>query len=209
MSSRSYAVVFADARAERAVRRTVVNVARREVPEWRRRLLARMEWVGTPEPAFAVPDGVLEFDVPDEWTAADGIKREKMLVSATGDGLSLTISDGNLRGDRCEELVRRFVRELYRKATGKVLAEKEIEVSSVAVLRHYACECCGERITGLPYSCSACGRCFCYDHRRPESHGCARCERSRGKSISRSGSARAAPQRGSKPVVLIRKVPCG
>ncbi len=209
MSCRTYSVAFANSALTAAIRETLPRMARREIPDWRREALAKLEWSPIQGGEFKIPDELFEFDVPDEWSAADGIKGEKVMVSTRGDGLTLILSDGNMREESCEQVVRRFVQELHTKATGRALAEEEIKVSTVAFLPRYVCEFCSGQITDLPYTCPVCGRCFCYEHRRPETHGCERARATNKTCLSDDRTLDSARSRKQGPTVLVRKVPCG
>lgn len=210
MSSRSYGVAFTNSGVNRKVVQAVQTRAARRVSERRRKILSRLEWRPICDNEFSVPEELLEVEVPDEWTAEGNVRREKMVVSASGDGLTVILSDNNLPEKTCEKVVRLFVQELHMRVTGKHLSDDEIEVSPLAMLMHRVCEFCSERIIGPSYSCPVCRRCFCYEHRRPETHGCSRNKKNRGRVLQTNPSARVSSSRcGRRPVVVINKVPCG
>jgi len=208
MSRRVYEVRFTDEVVNAAVAQSATVSELHTIPEWRRQALSKLEWIPMSTGEFSIPDALVEFEIPDEWTAEEGVERETMLVSVKADALTLVLPDGALKEDRCDELVRRFVGEIHMRATGTRLKDDEVEVSPVAALAHYACEFCSERVMGLPYTCPVCRRCFCYEHRRPETHGCSRQSRETGAGLPSSVTAYASTP-GRRPPVVIRKVPCG
>ncbi len=138
------------------------------------------------------------------------MRREKMMVSVTGEVLTVMLSDSNLPEKTCEKVVRTFAQELHVRATGRELSNDEIEVFPAAILMQRVCEQCSERIVGPAYSCPVCHRCFCYRHRVPEKHGCRRDMTDRSKILEANPSKRISSSRSRRrPAAIISKVPCG
>ena len=209
MSSTMYQVRFTSPVVNQSVLHALREQPRQEVPRWKEQALAKLDWRPAAAEGFQVPAGLLEFHVPDAWTEPLQIRNEKLLVSAKEDHLTVVLSDGNLKEERCEEVVRRFVQELHKQATRRALKEDDIELSPIGVLVHYACECCSQSITDCRYTCPVCGRCFCYDHRRAETHGCKRRVEAAGLSSPRGAQPCRVAAARPRSKVLISRVRCG
>lgn len=211
MSSRSYEVRFSEREASARIRLAVQRMEHRKVSERRRKTLANLEWKPIAAAEFSIPDELLEVELPNEWTTKDGIEGERIFLSPENDSLTVMLSDANLPEESCEEVVRRFVQDIYEKAMGRSLSKNEIKVSGIAVLTHYCCEFCSGAITEFAYSCPVCGRCFCYAHRRPESHGCAglRSRTAQPESPVKVKERFSSSRSRGRPKVRISKVPCG
>jgi hypothetical protein len=179
--------------------------------ERRREILSRLEWVQECSGKLELPDDCAEIKIPQEWTSDAGILNESLFASIDEEGINLAIFDQNLPEEKCEEVVSKFTREVYKKAIGRELSQDSVSIQPIAGLKHLVCQHCFRPISNFAYKCRVCGRGFCYSHRRPESHGCSRDQKLGRpeflKEIVRKESK--SIRKNKEPRIIIRKIPCG
>ncbi len=209
MSRRAYKVKYTKAQVNEKARKLATRKLPVRVPTPKQKALSKLHWLPVQNEEFTTPEDLREVEVPDEWTAEDGTRKEKVLVSADKEGLTVIVSDANLKEGSCERIVRNFAGLVYKEVTGEELREDEVDLSPFAMFRHTICEFCGEQTEGNSFTCPVCKRCFCYDHRSPESHGCNR-EKSRGETVEfGSKASRSDSGKERRTTVAIRKIFCG
>jgi hypothetical protein len=139
--------------------------------------LAALEWVSvediTDRVVLNVDEPVYEVTVSSSLTNDVKVSREVLRVYPVDERrFQVIMTDASLPLRKCEEVVVEFAKGLYEKATGEKIDNRMVRVQRVAALLGRVCEHCLQTIPELPYTCKVCGRVFCYEHRRPESHGC-------------------------------------
>jgi hypothetical protein len=180
----------------------------------RRDVLARLQWTPVSVEGFEgvhVPTSLFEVKLPNESTEDVGIKDEKALVSVGRHNIRITITDASLPSGKCDEVTVKVAQRIYEEAMGKPIPRSHILLRPTHVLSKTICECCLQPLDTFPYRCHLCGRCFCYDHKNPENHGCGVdrkitiSEKPRVEKAARSrhiGSA-------TRYEVVVQRVPCG
>jgi hypothetical protein len=179
-----------------------------------KRLMSELKWasenaINTPEFKETAP--IFETEVPDELTRDLGVSNEVLRIQPISDRIvQVAITDASLPPERCEEIAIRFAQQLYRKITGKDIERWRITVRRIASLEANICEHCLKPLEGLPYRCRNCGRTFCYEHRRPETHGCQLNEKTSPQESSLLKHVEAEKCEGNvRPEVVVRRIPCG
>jgi hypothetical protein len=189
----------------------------REMEVARRASLAALEWARSEGniniPMIDVDLPIFEAKLPPEFTKDSGISNEIIRAVPINDReVQIIITDASLQPKKCEEIAVDFAQRLYEKATGERIDRSMILVKGIATLSGKICEHCLREIDGPPYVCKVCGRTFCYDHRRPETHGCGVKprvveEEPRISPVTHPSSA--AEESGNTPRVVVRRLPCG
>ncbi len=215
MSSRSYRVSFVDAEEERRIREEIERLMKQEHEriQKRRKILSKLEWAQESTEKLNLSNRFAEVKVPHEWTREEGILNESLFVGKTKEGIDIAIFDQNLPEGKCEEIVSKFSREIYKKATGREASEDSVSVQPIVRLKHPVCQHCFNPIKNFTYKCPVCGRGFCYSHRRPESHGCSQKQMKEKSELTKKQKfikKEKEPESKSKnPKIIIKKVPCG
>jgi len=186
----------------------------REMDLNHKKLMSELKWASKSAinpPKFKDDAPIFEAEVPDELTRDLGVSNEVLRIQPISDRIvQVSITDASLPPERCEEIAIRFAQQIYRKVTGKTVGREQILLSKIACLEGNICECCLKPIEGLPYGCRNCGRTFCYEHRRPETHGCQLNEKLR---LPEDASSRhrktEAGGEYAQPKIIVRRIPCG
>jgi hypothetical protein len=158
----------------------------------------------------SIPKELFEVKISNDVTKALGITDERILVNIDDEKMDILLTDASVPSEKCAQIVQKFVGDLYEKATGKKIRTEQIAITPFAMLQRTICEHCFESIEGPPYKCRVCGRCFCYVHRTPETHGC-----SVGQEDNQTEIIKTAPQHKAKTKqndrakIVITRVPCG
>ena len=155
------------------------------------------------------PKEMYELDIPKELTEPYGTSNERALISIDKDKIDILLTDASIPTEKCGEIVADVVSKMYEKATGKRLDRSQIAVRPYAHLSGSLCEHCLESIDSQPYRCRVCGRCFCYLHRAPETHGCAADQKTTTETIVTTPAESAKAPTQIKPKLIIQRVPCG
>jgi hypothetical protein len=188
------------------INRTLQEIARRATESEKERF-KQIPWVPK-ENEFKVwekPSDLFEVSLPPEYTSDTDVTKETIRIIPQRDHIQISITDASLPPSKCEEIAIKFSKLLYEKATGKRISSDQILVKNIAGLPVNICEHCLQEIEGLPYVCRVCGRTFCYQHRKPETHGCQVQTKVRvDLQIPRKRKTSE-----HKPRVVIRKIPCG
>jgi len=165
--------------------------------------------IGQPAATFDLPREIYEMNIRDELTEPYGVSCEKVLISVDENQMDILLTDASVPSESCGEIVADVVSNIFEKAIGKKLDRSQIAIKHYAHLSSSLCEHCLESIDAQPYRCRLCGRCFCYLHRSPETHGCAVEQKVVNKTaiITLSNSSRTTAR--SKPQVILRRIPCG
>lgn len=218
MSKFSYDVSFyrTDVRVKELLRiaqRSMTQTATVVQPE-RREAVAGLQWTAVRVDTFGdvqVPTTLFEVKLPNEFTEDVGVKDEKALVSIGEHSIRVTITDASLPSNRCDEVAVKVAQRIYQQATGEPISRSRVFLNPTHVLLKNICEHCMQTLDTFPYRCNVCGRCFCYDHKNPEAHGChvnqkiSISEKARTEKTHRSRSVEAH----RKPRVMVQRVPCG
>lgn len=218
MSKFSYDVSFygTDIRLEELMRiaqRSMTQTATVVQPD-RREALEGLQWTPVSVHTFEdvrAPATLFEVKLPNEFTEDVGVKDEKALVSIGEHSIRVTITDASLPSKRCDEVAVKIAQRIYEQATGKPIALSRILLKPTHVLLKNVCEHCMQTLDTFPYRCKICGRCFCYDHKNPEIHGCQTSHK-----IAVSEKTRIRHTRRSKHTehptryrVKVQRIPCG
>jgi hypothetical protein len=218
MSKSSYEISFyrTDVRIEelmRIARRSMTQTATVVKPE-RREAFAGLQWTSVSVHTFEgpqVPTALFEVKLPNELTEDVGVKDEKALVSIGENSIRVTITDASLSSQRCDEVAVKVAQRIYQQVTGKPIPRSSILLKPTHQLLKNICEHCMQTLDTFPYRCNVCGRCFCYEHKNPETHGCFV-----GQKVSVPEKARIETAHGPRsaessrrPRVIVQRVPCG
>ena len=214
MSRDTYQIEFIDRRIRVDQILVALNEMAREMDLDHKKLLSELSWVSKNAinpPNFEEGAIIFEAKIPDELTRDLGVSNEVIRVHPVSDGVvQVVITDASLPPGRCEEIAVRFAQQLYGRITGRQVGREGILLKKIASLEVNVCEYCLKPIEGLPYRCRNCGRTFCYDHRRPETHGCPLNEKLRLPEGSPSRHGKPEKFEGRvQPEIIVRKIPCG
>jgi len=190
-----------------SIHKTLAELSAKRVEVRQQEKLSRLKWIPDQEKAIDVKVPEFEANMPPEFAEDLPTKNEKMFVSVQKDGLGVMITDASLPKGKCEEIVTKFAQKVYNRATGKNIPKESILIRPIGHFENTICEFCLETIDGYPYRCGVCGRCFCYDHRTPESHECLVKRKEESKTVL-SPPSRASKKAG-KSRVIVRQIPCG
>lgn len=160
-------------------------------------------------PAFDPPKELYELDIPKELTEPYGISNERVLISIDKDKMDILLTDASMPAEKCGEIVAEVVSKVYEKATGKRLDRSQVAIRPYARLSGSLCEHCLESVDGQPYRCRVCGRCFCYLHRAPETHGCVADQKNTAETMVTAPIKSAKAPVRAKPKLILQRVPCG
>jgi len=218
MSRYSYDISFrrADVRVEELMRiaqRSVTQTASAVQPK-RREAFAGLQWTPVSVHTFEglqVPTALFEVKLPNEFTEDVGVKDEKAIVSIGENSIRVTITDASLPSKRCDEVAVKVAQTIYERATGKSIPLSRIILKPTHQLLKNICEHCMQTLDTFPYRCNVCGRCFCYEHRNPETHGCHIGQKV---SIPEKARTETTPVRrrlesSGRPRIVVQSVPCG
>ena len=176
MSKETYQIKFNDKKIRIKQMLAALTEIAREMDVNQRKLMSELKWTcenGENPPDFNSGKPVFEAIVPSELTDGEGVSNEIIRILPIDDKtIQIAITDASLPPTKCEEIAIQFTQQLYKKATGKYLDRKKILIKKMASLKENVCEYCLKPLESLPYRCRKCGRTFCFDHRRPETHGC-------------------------------------
>ncbi len=167
-----------------------------------------------------IPARMFEVRIPPEFTEDVGVKDEVALISLEDQGIRVMLTDASLPVERCDKVASRIAKKIYEDATGRKLRPEQVVVKGTAAFTSAICERCKETLDTFPYACTVCGRCFCYDHKQPEIHGCQHASQTRiDEDTTRPREKPTAKRRGrytptkhadrTRPAVTVTKVPCG
>lgn len=190
-----------------AIHKTLAELEAKRIEEERRDKLLRLKWKPVENKPIEVKPPEFEVNVPPEFAENSLVKNERMFVSVQKDGLGVMITDASLPSEKCEEAVTKLAQMVLKHATGRDVPKKNVLVKPIGQLETTICEFCLETIEGYPYRCRVCGRCFCYEHRSPESHGCL-VKRKEDSKATLSPRPRA-PKKADKSRIVVRQIPCG
>jgi len=178
--------------------------------------LSQLNWVPkvdnepTRQPRFDVDRPVFEAPVPPEFTKDVHVFNEVLRVVPINDKtIHVVVTDASIPPSKCEEIAIDFARRLHEKATGVKITKEQILMSNVAGLPGNICEHCLQPIEGFPNACKVCGRTFCYDHRRPETHGCQLKIASGQPQLPTVKQQHESHAKPTQPRVIIRRIHCG
>ena len=217
MSKDTYQIQFNDTKIRIEQMLSALNEIARQLDRAAKVSLSKLDWVPrantqpVQKPEFDVDKPIFEATVPPELTKDVHVSNEILRIAPLDDKtIQVTITDASIPPSKCEEIAIDFAGRLYEKATGMKLGREEMMLKNIARLSENICEHCLQSIEGLPYVCKVCGRTFCYDHRRPETHGCqqkVRLDQSEQPIVKHE---QCKPQKKStKPKVIVQKIPCG
>jgi hypothetical protein len=196
---------------------SALNEIARQMDHARKKSLSKIKWAPKTNvnfaqtPQFDVDKPIFEVSVPPEFTDDVNVSNEALRVIAINDNtVQVVITDASIPPGKCEKIAIDFAGRLYEKATGMKIAREQMMLKNIASLSENICEHCLQHIEGLPYACKVCGRTFCYDHRRPETHGCQLKVRSDQPKQPIMKKQQLKPQKKSaQPRVTVQKIPCG
>lgn len=216
MSKETYQIQFNDRKIKiNQILNALMEIAE-EMDETSKKLMRELEWASVNRvspPNFDVEASIFEATIPDELTKDAGISKETIRILPINDKtIQIAITDASLPSTKCQEIAIQFTKQLYKKATGKTLDTKQILIKKTASLQINICEHCLKSLESLPYTCQVCGRTFCYDHRKPETHGCQtniRIKTPEGSMPKNPQTTTKKTQDHQKPKIVVYKVPCG
>ena len=217
MSKGTYQIEYNDTKIQVDQILSALNAIARQMDHARKKSLSKMKWLPKTDvnfaqtPQFDVDKPIFEVSVPPEFTDDVNVSNEVLRVIAINDNtVQVVITDASIPPDKCEKIAIDFAQRLHEKATGRKIAREQILAKNIASLATNICEHCLEHIEGLPHVCKVCGRTFCYDHRRPETHGCQLKVRIDHPEQATTKQQQRRPEKESaQPRVIIRKIPCG
>jgi hypothetical protein len=179
--------------------------------------LSQLDWVQKADtepvqtPEFDVDKPIFNVVVPPESTKDIHVSNEVLRIVPLDDKtIQVTVTDASIPPSKCGEIAIDFAGRLYEKATGIRIAREQMMLKNIASLPENICEHCLQHIDGLPHGCTVCGRTFCYDHRRPETHGCQLKVTTDQPEWAIEKKQQLGPQK--KPVqprVSVQRIPCG
>ncbi len=217
MSRGTYQIEYKDTKIQVDQILSTLNEIAKQMDRTRKESLSKTEWVLKNSadfaqiPRFDVDEPIFEVSVPAESTDNFNVSNEILRVIHINDNtVQVAITDASVSPDKCEKMAIDFAQRLHEKTTGRKIAKERILLSNMASLASNICEHCLQSIEGFPHACKVCGRTFCYDHRRPETHGCQMKVRSdlSEKSIKEQSHLDAQKQ-SDQPRVTVRRIHCG
>jgi len=217
LSKDTYQVEYRDTKIQVDQIMSALNEIARQIDRTTKKSLSKMKWVPKTDvdfakmPRFDVDQPIFEVSVPAESTDDVNVFNEVLRVVPINDNtVQVVITDASIPPGKCEKIAIDFAQRLHEKTTGRKIAREQILVKNIAGLASNICEYCLEHIEGLPHACKACGRTFCYDHRRPETHGCQQKVRlAQPEHPLVKQQQPVLEKKSAQPKVVIRKIPCG
>jgi len=187
----------------------------KEMDDTSKKLISELKWSSenqTTAPDFNINMPIFKTKISEELTKDAGVTNETIrILPINNKTIQVAITDASLPSEKCEQIAIEFAKQLYEKATGKTLTKKQILIKKTATLQENICEYCLKPLDSLPYQCPYCRRTFCYDHRKPENHGCQPKIKTKPKSAEQTKPKNDIinPSKSqSKPKIIIRKLPC-
>jgi len=186
----------------------------REMEINHKKSMSKIKWTSQSiinPPQFNDEKPIFENTAPPGLTKDIGVLNEVLRIVPVNDNkIQIAITDASLPPTKCEELAINFAQQIYKKVTGKTITKKQILLSKIASLEENICDYCLQPLESLPHKCQNCGRTFCYDHRRPETHGCQSNVKLK---LPEENPPKHEKISASKvqiqPKVIVRKIPCG
>ncbi|MEM1589800.1 MAG: AN1-type zinc finger protein [Candidatus Bathyarchaeia archaeon] len=216
MSKETYQIQFNDKKIKINQILTALMEIAKEMDINSKKVMSELEWASENQvspPNFDVETPIFEATIPDELTKDIGVSKETVRIIPINDKtIQIVITDASLPPTKCQEIAIQFTQQLYKKATGKTLNKKQILLKKTATLQANICEHCLKPLESLPHTCQICGRTFCYDHRRPETHGCQTNIKTKtiGENVLETPRTTTQKTRAyNKPKIVIQKIPCG
>lgn len=216
MSKETYQIQFNDKKIKINQILTALMEIAKEMDANSKKIMSELKWASENQinpPNFNIETPIFEATIPDEPTRDAGVSKETIRVIPINDKtIQIAITDASLPPTKCQEIAIQFTQQLYKEATGKTLNTKQILIKKTATLQANICELCLKPLESLPHTCQNCGRTFCYDHRRPENHGCQPSAKTKTKQENMPKPPQTTTQRthiSHKPKIVIQKIPCG
>lgn len=214
MSRGTYEIKFNDEKIKIQKILAALMEMSKEMDKNSKKLIKELNWTPKDQinpPKFDVEIPIFEAIIPDELTKDVGVTKEVMRISPVDDKtIQIVITDASLPPEKCQEIAIQFTQQLYKKATGKTLRREQILIKNIANLEENICEYCLKPLEDLPHTCKQCGRTFCYNHRRPETHGCqptTKIEFQEEKVLKKQKNYTSKEL--NKPKATLQKLPCG
>ncbi|MGQ9514581.1 MAG: AN1-type zinc finger domain-containing protein [Thermoproteota archaeon] len=199
---------------------SVMTEIAREMDLASRTTISMLNWIRSTSPKCIedvcsnIDKPIFEVKVPLEFKKGASVSEEILRVIPLNDNaIQVMITDASLSPKKCEDVAVDFAQRLYEKATGKKIRRDQILIKGTASLAENICEHCLQKVEGFPYVCKICRRTFCYEHRRPETHGCQ---------LKRMEEETEPPARHlttvhqpiadsekTRPAVTVKRIPCG
>jgi hypothetical protein len=217
LSRGTYQIEYKDTKIRVDQILSVLNEIARQMDHARKESLSKVEWIPKKAvdfgqmPQLGADETIFELSVPAESAGGLNVSKEILrIIPIRGNTVQVAITDASVSPSECEKMAIDFAKRLHEKATGRKISEEQISLWNIASLATNICEHCLQNIEGLPRTCKVCGRTFCYDHRRPETHGCQLKVRSDHpeETVKRHQQLKA-EQQSDQPRVTIRRIPCG
>jgi len=216
LSKDTYQIRYNDTKIQIDQILSALNEIARELDRAAKVSLSKLDWVPrastepVQKPEFDVDKPIFDAMVPPEFTKDVHVSNEILRIAPLDDKtIQVTITDASIPPSKCGEIAIDFAGRLYEKATGMKITRERMMLKNIASLSENICEHCLQRIEGLPHACKVCGRTFCYDHRRPETHGCqlkVRVDQPERPIVKQQQK----PQKNlAQPKVIVQKIPCG
>lgn len=216
MSKGTYQIEYDNTKIKADQIMSALNEIAKQIDAPKKSHLSQLNWLPkvdiepTRRPRFDVDKPVFEAPVPPEFTKDVHVFNEVLRVVPINDKtIHVVVTDASIPPSKCEEIAIDFARRLYEKATGVKITKEQILVNNVAGLPANICEHCLQSIEGLPNACKVCGRTFCYDHRRPETHGCQLKIALGQPQLSTVKQQHESQIKTTQPRVIIRRIHCG
>lgn len=217
LSKDTYQIQYNDTKIQIDQILSALNEIARELDRAAKVSLSKLDWVPrastepVQKPEFDVDKPIFEAMVPPEFTKDVHVSNEILRIAPLDDKtIQVTITDASIPPSKCGEIAIDFAGRLYEKATGMKITREQMMLKNIASLSENICEHCLQRIEGLPHACKVCGRTFCYDHRRPETHGCQLKVRLDQPEQPIMKKRQLEPQKNlAQPKVIVQKIPCG
>jgi len=217
MSKGTYQIQYNDTKIQIDQILSALNEVARQLDRAAKVSLSKLNWVPKAstepfqKPEFDVDKLIFEAIVPPEFTKDTHVSNEILRIVPLDDKtIQITITDASIPPSKCGEVAIDFAERLYEKATGMKITREQMMLKNIANLSANICEQCLQYIEGLPHVCKVCGRTFCYDHRRPETHGCqlkVKLDQPEQPTVKQQELK---PRKESaQPRVIITKIPCG
>jgi hypothetical protein len=217
LSKDTYQIQYNDTKIKIQQMLSALNEIARELDRSAKVSLSKINWVSRTnaeqfqKPEFDADKPIFETVAPPEFTKDVHVSNEILRIVPLNDKtVQVTITDASIPPSKCEEIAIDFAGRLYEKATGTKILREQMMLKNIATLSENICEYCLQPIEGLPHACKVCGRTFCYDHRRPETHGCqlkVRVDQPQ-QPVKHQQQAKH-PEQMAQPKVVVQKIPCG